>query len=48
MLALSHSRYPGKKLNFVTSLEIVLSDSDAGVAQVTLERTVMLSAGIPL
>lgn len=37
-----------KKLDFVTSLEVVLSDSEAGIAQVALELTVMLSAGIPL
>lgn len=48
VLALSHSRYPGKELDFVTSLEVVLSDSEAGIAQVTLELTVMLSARIPL
>lgn len=37
-----------KKIDFVTSAEVVLSDSEAGIAQVTLELTVMLSAGIPL
>lgn len=48
MLDLSQSKYPEKKIDFVTSSEVVLSDSEAGIAQVTLELTVMLSAGIPL
>lgn len=48
VLDLSQSKYPEKKIDFVTSSEVVLSDSEAGIAQVTLELTVMLSAGIPL